>query len=135
MKLVCPLCLKYSLTYSEKMHLIPRRWNSSPTVRCKRCKNHLARTPKSMLSFIIALPALAFTTALFFKLNDANLIFIFGFWIFIFWPFFGIRVQDSSLPEHYLPKNRLTGYALYLGIPVLLMSIAWWLAVTLNMGF
>ena len=88
-----------------------------------------------MLAFIIAMPILAFTTALLFSLNNSNLIFIFGFWIFIFWPFFAIRVQDSNLPEHYLPENRLAGYALYLGVPVLLMSIGWWLAVTLNMGF
>jgi len=66
-----------------------------------------------MLVFIIAMPILVFTTALLFKLNNANLISIFGFWIFIFWPFFAIRLQDSSLPEYYLPKSRLAGYALY----------------------
>ena len=135
MKLVCPLCSKYTLTYSEKVYLAPRRWNSSPTVRCKHCNELLARTPKSMLVFIITMPILAFATALLFELNHVNLIFIFVFWVFIFWPFFAIRIQDSSLPEHYLPEGRLAGYGLYLGVPVLLMAIAWLLAVQFELGF
>lgn len=132
MSVICSSCSKYRLTYRDIMTLCPgREWEPNSFV-CPNCKSKLKAADNSRASFVFSylgvilgslfLIAVAPTA---FLGRGAPLIALFGLLLchFFLWPKI-IKVEKWTPFEYRLwSKNKLLAVAVYLGIPILIVSV------------
>ena len=124
MKIHCPNCKEYSLSYWEKMYLAPKKDIVLPSVICKNCQFRIGATSASRFGFIVLfIFCIVLSAFIVVKLNLESIYTLISLLIslsasyFLVWPYI-IRVKPWCDFKYYLPENRLVGYSIYLFIPV-----------------
>jgi hypothetical protein len=127
MKIHCPNCKEYTLTYWEKMSLAPKKDIVLPSVICRNCQFKIGTTSTSRYGFILFFVfCMALGLFIVAKLNLNSIFAPIPFLIslaasyFLVWPYL-VRVKPWCDFKYYLPKSRLVGYGIYLFIPIVLI--------------
>lgn len=143
MKIKCKICDKHTLTYKEKMSLVPQPYQFQvPKIECAGCKGELAATESARIIFVLTLiPSLICSIFILAKLLPnisyitvtATLLTIIALFYFAIWPTI-ITLKEWEPFKYWVPKNRIVGYSLYLLIPLSIVAGLFSLAVYFEWG-
>ncbi len=137
----CPRCLRSEFPYRALLSIHPGAGESSPyRITCPSCGTELRVTAKSRLFAAVAVVGSLIGCMFLLGLLPVQLrkweavavaIAVLAGYYFAVWPRV-VRLKPWSPFQYWLPKSRLTGYTVYLLIPVAIMAFLLYLAIKLG---
>ena len=136
----CVSCNEYELSLKDKRVLTPKSNQFVPAAfKCPVCGQELASTEVSRFLCVLSILGTVLSSSIFFAevfslepLLGTLLALVCSIFIneYVFWPAI-IRLKKWETLSDALPKSRLKGYTYFLLIPITLMILLFYIAISL----